>query len=95
MLWQDHLLQPSDLEIIFGKDFPTHQITLEELERICGLDFGPLTSADTYGLPENMREQNLREAASEAAYSDRSQSTLPLSSLDDIVLGSKTLTEQQ
>ncbi len=95
VLWQDHLLQPGDLEIIFGQNFSTHQITIEELERLSGLSFGPLTAADTFGLPPEMREQQQRESVVDVAYSDRERSTLPLSSLNDIILGNKATEENR
>ena len=89
VLFQDHLVKEDDLEIIFGAGFETHQVTVEELERMTGLDFHVLRDADTFGLPPEMRESRIAEAAAstETPYRPREQAMKPLGSLDDIVLG--------
>lgn len=89
VLFQDHLVRDRDLEIVFGRGFTTHQITVEELERMTGLDFHVLREADTFGMPPEMRAERLAEAvaAPERPYRPTGQAMKGLASLDDIVLG--------
>ncbi|WP_088344130.1 MULTISPECIES: DNA/RNA non-specific endonuclease [Rhodomicrobium] len=60
---QRSLVKPGDLEIVFGQGFETFQITVEQLERITGLDFHKLKDADTFGLTERTRERMRQESA--------------------------------
>ncbi|MEO0822652.1 MAG: DNA/RNA non-specific endonuclease [Pseudomonadota bacterium] len=89
VLFQDHLVRDQDLEIIFGRDFTTHQVTVEELERMTGLDFHVLRDADTFGLPPELRAERIAAAAgsAETPYHPAEQSMKPLTSLEDIVRG--------
>ena len=81
-------MDEGDLEIIFGRGFETHQVTIEALERITGLDFHVLRDADTFAWPREDRSRKLDEAIAAgspfAAYEDE---MLPLTSLDDVVSG--------
>lgn len=56
IFFQDHLVQDSDLELIFGGVEGVQQITIVELERITGLDFGALKDADTFGMDPDFEE---------------------------------------
>ena len=56
IFFQDHLVEDSDLELIFGGVEGVQQITLVELERITGLDFGVLRDADTFGMEPDFDE---------------------------------------
>ena len=56
IFFQDHLVQDSDLELIFGGVEGVQQITIVELERITGLDFGALKDADTFGMAPDFEE---------------------------------------
>ena len=56
VFFQDHLVQQSDLELIFGGIEGVQQITVAELERITGLDFGVLRCADTFGMDPDFEE---------------------------------------
>lgn len=88
MLFQDHLVSESDLEIVFGSGFETHQVTICALERITGLDFHVLRDADTFAMPPQERTRRLDEAVSAtsplAIVGDEMR---PLGSLQDIVAG--------
>jgi len=87
VLFQEHLVKPSDLEILFGTGFGVHQVTVEHLERLCGLDFHVLREADTFGLSPDMREQALAEALrAEAPVTPRDMVFKPIASLEDVVI---------
>lgn len=49
VIWQHEMFGPRDLELVFGHGFETYQVPVAGLERLCGLDFGPLRDADTLG----------------------------------------------
>ena len=88
MLFQDHLVSESDLEIVFGSGFETHQVTVCALERITGLDFHVLRDADTFALPPQERTRRLDEAVSAASpLAIVADEMKPLGSLQDIVAG--------
>ncbi len=53
---QEHLVQQDDLELIFGGVEGVQQITVVELERVTGLDFGVMRDADTFGLDPDFEE---------------------------------------
>jgi endonuclease G, mitochondrial len=84
---QQDLVKPEDLEIVFGRGFETFQVTVEHLERMTGIDFHVLKSADTFGMTPEAREA-VREAESLEATIDRMRNDhiKPLGSLDDIVM---------
>ena len=56
IFFQDRLVRQGDLELIFGGVEGVQQITVEELERIIGLDFHVLRGADTFGLDPDFEE---------------------------------------
>jgi len=88
LMRQDHLVQDSDLELFFGEKFKTHQITVEALERMTGLDFHVMRDADTFALPEKTRHMRITEAAgTEAPFAATRGAVKPLDSFDDIVFG--------
>jgi endonuclease G len=84
---QQDLVKPEDLEIVFGRGFQTFQVTIEHLERMTGIDFHVLKSADTFGMTPEAREA-VREVESLEATIDRMRNDhiKPLASLDDIVM---------
>ncbi len=84
---QADFVKPGDLEIIFGDGFETFQITVEELERLTGLDFHVMRDADTFGLPPEMRRERIADAATaETPFMSTGDVMKPLGSVDDIVL---------
>jgi len=88
LLFQDHLVKPRDLELVFGRDFEEHQITIEELERVSGLDFGPLKDADTFALTGEMRSERVAQARESTGLSLASSDHIkPLTSIDDVETG--------
>ena len=71
ILRQDHLVKPADLEaagvgreLIFGGGFETHQLAVEDLERMTGLDFHGLRDADTLDIDADTRQRMARESVS-------------------------------
>jgi len=84
---QQDLVKPGDLEIVFGRGFETFQVTIEQLERMTGLDFHGLKAADTFGMTPEAREA-VREAESLEANMEkgREEHFKELTSLDDIVM---------
>lgn len=87
ILSQEHLVKPSDLEHIFGKGLETYQVTLEELERLTGMDFHKLRAADTFGMSPDESVEAAEESTLEAA-GDPAQNRhyRPLGKLSDIKL---------
>ncbi|MEP3329227.1 DNA/RNA non-specific endonuclease [Sedimentitalea sp.] len=86
ILFQGHLVKPQDLELVFGRGFEEHQVTVEELERLTGHDFGLLRDADTFAVTSEMRTGRRGRMESVAGLSvDRSDHVRRLHSLDDIV----------
>lgn len=84
---QEHLVKPKDYEAVFGEGFETYQVTVEELERLTGLDFHKLKAADTFGLPPDLRESYARESTLESAADPRRNPNYQyLQSVDDIVV---------
>jgi endonuclease G len=87
VLFQEHLVKKSDLEIIFGTGFGVHQVTVEHLERLCGLDFHVLRDADTFALTPDMRERTREEAIrTEAPVAPRDMVFKRLDSVEDMVI---------
>jgi endonuclease G, mitochondrial len=87
VLSQAHLVKPGDLEFVFGKGLETFQVTIEQLERITGLDFHKLKGADTFGVSPELRESFAAESTPGAAIDiERNLHFRPLQSLDDIVM---------
>ena len=85
ILFQHHLVRQQDLELIFGGVDGVKQVTIEELERLTGLDFHPvLRDADTFGLPPDVREQITESIASG---NDRARAAhyASLESVEDII----------
>ena len=77
-----------DLELVFGEGFEEYQITIEELERLCGLDFGPLRDADTFAVTPEMRAEHRQRTESVGGLAvDRSDHIKRLYSIDDIEIG--------
>lgn len=88
ILYQGHLVKPDDLELVFGRDFEEYQVTVEELERLTGLDFGILRDADTFAVTPEMRTERRGRMESVSGLSiDRSDQIKRLYSLDDIEAG--------
>ena len=84
---QAHLVKPGDLEFVFGKGFETFQVTLEQLERMTGLDFHKMKASDTFGMTSEAREAFAAESTLESAIDiERNEHFKPLKSLDDIVM---------
>jgi endonuclease G len=84
---QAHLVKPGDLEFVFGKGFETFQVTLEQLERMTGLDFHKMKASDTFGMTPEAREAFAAESTLESAIDiERNEHFKPLQSLDDIVM---------
>jgi endonuclease G, mitochondrial len=87
VLSQAHLVKPKDFEAVFGEGFETFQVTIEQLERMTGLDFHKLKAADTFGMPPDLSESHARESTPEtAADPDANPHFRPLKSLDDVVV---------
>jgi len=84
---QQDLVKPGDLEIVFGRGFETFQVTIEQLERMTGLDFHALKAADTFGMTPEAREA-VREAESLEANIEkgREEHFKLLTSFEDIVM---------
>jgi len=84
---QQNLVKPGDLEIVLGRGFETFQVTIEQLERMTGLDFHGLKAADTFGMTPEAREA-VRETESLEANMEkgREEHFKELTSLDDIVM---------
>lgn len=88
ILHQGHLVKPKDLELFFGQGFEEHQVTIEELERLTGHDFGPLKQADTFALTPEMRTTHSERLESVAGLIiDNTDHVKPLASLEDLELG--------
>lgn len=84
---QEHLVKPQDFEAVFGEGFETFQVTVEQLERMTGLDFHKLKAADTFGMPPDLSERHARESTLEGAMHPRDNPHYHrLGSVDDIVL---------
>jgi endonuclease G len=82
---QEHLVKPSDLEHIFGKGHETHQVTVQELERLTGLDFHKMRAADTFGMTPEESIAAAEESRLESAGStSNNRHYKPLRSLSDI-----------
>lgn len=88
VLFQGHLVKPRDLELVFGQGFEEHQVTIEELERLTGHDFGPLRDADTFAVTPEMRAEHAQRLESVSGLIvDGSDHVKRLESLDDLELG--------
>lgn len=88
ILYQGHLVKPRDLELVFGQGFEEHQVTIEELERLTGHDFGSLREADTFAItPELRMEHNQRLESGSGLIIDGTDHVKPLGSLEDLELG--------
>lgn len=83
---QRDLVKPGDLEIVFGRGFETFQITVEQLERLTGLDFHKLKDADTFGLSDEDRETMMTESAADPAPVSARHHFKVLYGVDDIVM---------
>jgi endonuclease G len=82
---QQKLVKPDDLEIVFGGGFETFQVTVEQLERMTGLDFQNLKEADTFQITPEQREALFGTADFESACDPmRNGRFKVLNSLDDI-----------
>ncbi|MEL6108888.1 MAG: DNA/RNA non-specific endonuclease [Planctomycetota bacterium] len=86
VLFQNHLVTPSDLELRFGGVPGVQQITVEELERLTGLDFTVLRDADTFGLDPDVRESVAHESNADPVIGSDSHYR-SIQSVDDIVFG--------
>ncbi|PVB60948.1 DNA/RNA non-specific endonuclease [Labrenzia sp. 011] len=88
ILSQEHLVKPGDLELVFGQGFEEFQVTIEELERLTGHDFGPLRDADTFALTSEMRAEHREKLESVTGLlTDVSDHVKPLGSLADVEAG--------
>ncbi|TCS60278.1 endonuclease G [Primorskyibacter sedentarius] len=86
ILYQGHLVKPQDLELVFGQGFEEYQVTIEELERLTGHDFGSLRDSDTFAVTSEMRSEHRgRLELAEGFSVDRSDHVKRLLSLEDIV----------
>lgn len=86
LLFQGHLVKPGDLELVFGQGFEEHQVTIEELERLTGLDFGSLRDADTFAVTQEMRvEHKERLETTTGLITDTSDHIKPLGSVEDVI----------
>ena len=82
-----HLVKPGDLEFVFGKGLETFQVTVEQLERMTGLDFHKLKTADTFGVSPELRDSFAAESTPGAAIDiERNLHFRPLHSLEDIMM---------
>lgn len=87
ILFQSDLVKDRDLELIFGNVDGVKQITIEELERITGLDFhAALRDADTFGLTPDVREKVMTESfATGDSLSANAAHYKSIEKVDDIV----------
>jgi len=84
---QEHLVKPSDLEHIFGRGLETFQVTVQELERLTGLNFHKMRSADTFAMTPDESLQAAEESTLEGAgVPTQNRHYNPLRSLADIVM---------
>ncbi|WP_299820039.1 DNA/RNA non-specific endonuclease [uncultured Roseibium sp.] len=88
ILSQEHLVKPKDLELVFGQGFEEYQVTIEELERLTGHDFGPLRDADTFAVTSEMRAEHKQKLESVTGLlTGPSDHIKPLGSLEDVEAG--------
>lgn len=85
---QQDLVEQGDLEIVFGGEFSTSQLSVEMLGRMTGIDFHKLNDADTFRVSPEMATEALEsmrrgEAPLESVHS--SPHFKQLQSLDDVV----------
>lgn len=84
---QEHLVKPRDFEAVFGEGFETFQVTVEQLERMTGLDFHKLKAADTFGIPPDLSERHARESTLENASDPAANPHFHgLKSVEDVIL---------